>query len=205
MTVPVYVTTDELRASLSVGGSYVDGGDDFNLAIETASRAVDAACDRVFYLRDQSNDAVRYYTPLRPLAVEIDDCVALTGLRTDQDGDGVFETTWTLHTDFELAPDNADLDGRPWERIIVKQFTAQYQLPYGIRRSVEVTGRFGWSETPSQVVSLTKLLAAQLILRTKQAPFGIAGIGVDGAVRIAREDPQMALLLRDLDRSPVFA
>lgn len=203
MAIPVYVTVEELRASLSIGGGYTDAGSDLDLAAETASRAVDAACDRVFYLRDESNDETRCYTPIRPMVLDIDDCVALTSVASDNDGDGVFETAWMLHQDFELQPDNANLDGRPWERLVVKQ-TGRQTFPFGVARSVEVVGRFGWLETPSAAKSLTKLLATQLVLRAKMAPFGIAGIGVDGAVRIAKEDPQMCLLLRDLDRSPIF-
>jgi len=200
----VYVTADELRASLSISGGYVDEGQDFDLAVETASRAVETATDRRFYLFDPSNDQTRYYTPIRPMVLEIDDAVSVSSVMTDQDGDGVFETTWTLHIDYELQPDNATLDGRPFERIVAKQ-TGSYRFPYGLERSVEVVASFGWSTAPSQVTSLTKLLATQLVLRAKMAPFGIAGIGVDGAVRIAREDPAMCMLLRDLDRSPIFA
>jgi hypothetical protein len=200
----VYVTAAELRASLSVGGSYNDAGEDFDLAVETASRAVEKATDRVFYLRDPSNPQTRYYTPIRPMVLDIDDCVALTSLMTDQDGDGIFETTWTLHSDFELQPDNAIADGRPYERIVVKE-TGSYRFPYGLPRSVEVVGSFGWTTTPSAVKSLARLLATQIVLRAKMAPFGVAGIGVDGAVRIAKEDPAMCMLLRDLDRSPIFA
>lgn len=203
MTVPaVYVTADALKSSLSMDGfTFADA--DIAQQLATASRAVDMVCDRRFYLLDPSNDQVRYYTPLRPVTQEIDDLVGLTSLATDQDGDGVFETTWELHTDFELAPDNADLDGRPWERIVLKQ-RSRSQFPVGMPRSVEVTGSFGWTTVPDGVVTLTAILASRLLQRVRMAPFGVVAMGVENAARIVKEDPDLYMLVRDFIRTPIF-
>lgn len=198
-----YITSDQLKATLSVTG-FSAADLDIAQAIKTASRAVDMICDRRFYLYDDSNDQVRYYTPVRPVTLEINDLVSLTSFATDQDGDGVFETTWTLHSDFELEPDNADLDGRPWERIKLKQ-RSQTLLPVGLPRSCQVTGIFGWSEVPDGVVSLTTILAARILQRTRSAAaLGVVTIGVEGAARIAKEDPDMFNLVRDFVRTPIF-
>lgn len=202
MPTPSYVTLDQFKETQSMTGfSFADA--DGTQALASASRAVDAICGRRFYLLDDSNDQVRYYTPLRPATLEIDDMVGFTSLASDQDGDGVFETTWTLHDDFELLPDNADLDGRPWERIVLKQ-RSQTTLPVGLARSVQVTGIFGWSETPDGVISLTSILAARLLMRVRSAPFGFVSLGVESATRIAKEDPDMQNLVRDLIRTPIF-
>ena len=203
MSVPlVYVSLDAFKSSLSMDGfSFIDS--DATQALSAASRAVDAICDRQFYVHDLSNDETRYYTPLRPGVLDIDDMVGFTSLKTDQDGDGVFETTWTLHTDFEFQPDNADLGGRPWERVVLKQRTMS-MFPVGVPRSVELVGSFGWLTVPDQVVTLTSILAARLLQRVRMAPMGVIGLGVDGATRIAREDPDVCTLVRDLTRAPIF-
>jgi hypothetical protein len=199
---PLYVTLDQFKASQNLTGfSFADA--DGTQALASASRAVDAICGRRFYLLTDSNDSVRYYTPLRPATLEIDDLVSFTSMASDQDGDGVFETTWTLHQDFELAPDNADSDGVPWERIVLKQRT-QTTLPVGLGRSVQVTGIFGWSNVPDGVISLTSILAARLLMRVRNAPFGVVSLGVESATRIAKEDPDMQNLVRDLIRTPIF-
>jgi hypothetical protein len=198
----VYVTLDAFKASRSMTGfDYADA--DATQALSTASRVVDVLCDRRFYPYDPSNDQTRYYTPIRPVSLEIDDLIGLTSLQTDQDGDGVFETTWVVGTDFELAPDNAALDGRPYERIVLKQ-RSRTQFPVGVPKSVEVVGSFGWSTVPQQVVTLTTILAARFLERTRTSPLGVVGLGVAGAVYIAKQDPDVMTLVRDFDRSPIF-
>lgn len=203
MTDPsVYVTLDALKASRGMADfSFVD--DDALQALRTASRAVDSITDRKFYLADASNQQTRYYTPLRPVVLEIDDCVAFTSVMTDQDGDGVFETTLTEHVDFELAPLNAPLEDRPWTRIELKQ-RSRTQFPVGESRSVQVVASFGWTTPPAQVVTLTSILASRMLERVRTSALGIAGFGVDGAMRIAREDPDVMTLVRDLTRAPIF-
>lgn len=203
MTDPsVYVTLEAFKASRSITGfDFAD--DDAEQALATASRVVDVLCNRRFYQYDASNDQTRYYTPLRPVVLDIDDLLGLTSLQTDQDGDGVFETAWTLHTDFELQPDNAALDGRPYERIVLKQ-RSRTQFPVGMSRSVEVVASFGWLAAPDQAKTLTSILAARFMERTRMAPLGVVGLGVEGGVRIAREDPDIMTLVRDIDRTPVF-
>ncbi len=200
----VYVTLDALKASLSMDG-YTFADDDITQQLKTASRAVDMVCDRRFYPYDPSNDQVRYYTPTRPVTLDVDDMIgAPTSLLTDQDGDGVFETTWTLHTDFELQPDNAVLDGRPYERIKLKR-RSRSQFPVGNPRSVQVTAAFGWATVPDPVVTLTSILATRLLQRVRgSAALGVVHMGVEGAARIVREDPDLSMLVRDLTRAPIF-
>jgi hypothetical protein len=199
----VYVTSDALKSSLSADGyTFMDA--DITQQLKTASRAVDAVCDRRFYPYDASNDQVRFYTPTRPLTQEVDDLLGLTTLATDQDDDGVYETTWTLHTDFELEPSNAILDRRPYERIRLSQ-RARTQFPVGVLNGVQVTGSFGWSSVPDGVVTLTSILAARLLQRVRgTAALGVVAMGVDGAARIVREDPDLYMLVRDYIRSPIF-
>lgn len=196
-----YITSASLKATLNAN-NYSGADADIAEAITTASRAVDKACDRVFYLRDVSNDEVRTYSPRMPTVCFVDDLAAApTTVLSDQDGDGVFELTWTLHTDYELMPENAVADGRPYTYLKIKP-SSGHTFPHWNPHSVQVTGRFGWTTTPSEVLSLTRLLAVQILMRPRNAPFGV--IGVQEAVRIAQQDPAMAGLIRDLRRDPLF-
>jgi hypothetical protein len=65
--------------------------------------------------------------------------------------------------------------------------------------SVAVTGQFGWPAVPAQVIEATTILATRLLRRAREAPFGVVGLGIDGAaVRISRFDPDVGFLLDPL-------
>lgn len=188
-----YVTAAAVKQSRQLTGqTYADA--DVDLAVETASRAIDELCKRRFWA-DANANQVRYYRPTSKELLRTDDLVTLTTLQTDPGGDGTYEETWTVNTDFTLEPDNADTNGRPWELIRVHprgsyRFTPEYP------RSVKVTGKFGWAAVPPAIKTATTILAGRLVLRMREAPFAIVGIGADGfAVRLAREDPDVMGLI----------
>lgn len=199
-----YVELEVFKDTASLKGkNYADG--DIQNALVAASRGIDEALHRRFWLDADANQ-VRYYTPRYGGCLEIDDLVVLTSLKCDQDGDGTFEETWTLNTDFILEPLNAAADGKPFERI-ERHDLATRSFP-SWRRSVEVTGQFGWAAVPAGVETLTTLIAARLVQRTRQAPFGIIALGGDGAaVRAAAmaRDPEYAWLTDGLQRTQVLA
>ncbi len=194
----VYVQREEFKATLSLAGESF-ANEDIDLALQAASRAIDEMCQRRFYA-DSDAAQVRYYSPSSDDVLYIDDLVTLTSLKTDEGGDGVFETTWTLNTDFTREPLNAAADGKPWTKIRVhpaggKVFTTAYP------RTVEVTGKFGWTTPPAAIAHATTILAHRLLKRAREVPFGIAGIGLDGsAVRIAAADPDVLSLVQPFSR-----
>lgn len=189
-----YLTSAELKATLELTGeTFAD--DDIALAITSASRAIDNICNRRFWL-DADSSQVRYYTARHGRLLEIDDLVVLTSLLTDQDGDGTFETTWVENSDFVLEPLNASADGEP-STAIRRRHLGSFYLPRNVERGVQVTGQFGWPSVPSEVTSATGILAARLVARSREAPFGVIGFGMDSAnaVQIARTDPDVMLLI----------
>jgi hypothetical protein len=187
-----YVDREDLKSTLSLQGfTYADA--DIDRAISAASRGIDEVTSRRFY-PDADALQVRYYTPRCSDNLWIDDLITLTSLKTDQNGDGTFEITWTLTTDFLLEPLNAILNGRPFNHVtLAERGTKRF---YNYRRSVELTGKFGWSSPPEAVKTATGLVAARLLRRMREAPFGVVQVGLEGeAVHISRFDPDVAFLL----------
>lgn len=199
-----YIDREWLKSSLTLTGETY-GDADIDSAIASGSRAADDFCGRRFYA-DVNATQVRYYTPTSSRLLLIDDVVTVTTLKTDSSGDGTFETTWTVNTDYVLNPLNAAADGVPWSWISVSPTSSRYFPCYA--RSVELTGKFGWAEVPSAVKQATSLIASRLLKRSREAPFGIAFVGsldVGAASRIARVDPDVQGLLAPYVRPPALA
>lgn len=201
-TVTDYADREELKGSSTLTGTtFADA--DIDLAITSASRMIDSRTGRRFFPDTDANQA-RYYTPYHARNLYVDDLITLTTLKTDQDGDGTFETTWTLNTDFVLEPLNAVADGWSFDTIR-RTWRSTRRWPCW-ERSVEVTGKFGWVEPPEPIKQATLLLAARLVKRLREAPLGVAGLGPDGAVvRVSRLDADIEALIDDYIRKPLVA
>ena len=186
-----YITLEELFNTTELTGTNF-ANHDARGAIASASQAIDEYCGRFFFTGGTAD--VRYYTPAESRHLSVDDIVACTTFKTDLDGDGTFETTWTVNRDFTLEPLNAAADGKPYEEIRVHPAS-------GFRfscwpRSAQVTGQFGWPAVPAPVKQATTIMATRLMKRAREAPFGVVGLGIDNtAVRVARVDPDVAFLL----------
>lgn len=197
----LYATVGELRQAL---------GDDVALRLDagkleqrlrSASRAVDDWCSRPlrrFWLDTVAT--IRTYRPRDLWCASVDDIGSTTGLvvKTDSDGDGVFETTWTIDTDFQLEPLNAAGNGGAyrWNKLVaVGSKTFPYPLSYGQRPTLQVTARHGWSQVPDPVREATLLKAIRLN-RRPDAPFGNEAGNLDfGPIRITRQDADVVELL----------
>lgn len=201
-----YITAEDLKKSVELTGTTFQDRD-IERAIPAASRAVDDICSRRFWL-DEEPVARRYSTTLRGRC-EIDDLPKIADVELadlaiveiDSARDGSFATTWTYGTDYDFDPMNADADAEPFTDLVA----ISSSFPAG-RGLVRVTARFGWVEIPSAVVQATLLLANRLIVRARQAPFGVvtSGIDVGVAMRIARTDPDVASLLEGVTRTPAL-
>jgi hypothetical protein len=192
-----YCSVEELKSRLAIP----DTGDDLEaqLAVEAASRSIDEVCGRYFW---RGTDT-RTYVPASISRQPLHDLVSVTTLKVDRDGDGVFEETWTQGTDYalEAAPGqyNATAKGETWPYTAAVVITGGKLFPYVWQWShydrVQVTGVFGWPAVPS-LVKQAALLAATDLFRRKDAPFGVAGFGEFGVVRIQQNPVIMQLLHR---------
>ena len=186
-----YVEIAEIKSTLELNGeSFADP--DLERALTAASRGIEKLTRRRFW-PDADATQVRYYTPAGCHSLRVDDLLTLTTLQTDPGGDGTFEETWTVNTDHVLEPLNAVADGEPWTKIVVHP-NGGYRFPSGYPRSVKVTGKFGWLVAPEEIKQATMILATRLMVRARQAPFGVVSFGMEGAAHIARTDPDVMSL-----------
>jgi hypothetical protein len=193
-----YCTTAQLREHLGDGASSLSVAL-LERAINASSRAIEKHCRRRFWL--DSSVATRTYMVDNRYSAYVDDIGTRTGLVVKVGTDGTtFPTTLTSGTDFILEPRNADQFASAtfgayafWE---IRTLGTRFLYPHCLRPTLQVTARFGWSAIPPDVEEACILKAASLFKR-KDAPFGVAGFGEFGAVRISRNDPDVTALLAD--------
>jgi hypothetical protein len=175
--------------------------DDANLGL-----ALDAATEWIEErtgLNFAALTGTKYYTADDNNLLFIDDLINLTTLKTDNDADGVYETTWGSD-DYILEPVN----DTPKRLIRANPNTGDYYFPDGVANGVEVVGKFGTTNPGSMPkrVKAACLLIAHRLWKRHRVLFGIAGTGSLGVMvikaRITEDDDVIALLeLNDL-RSP---
>lgn len=193
-----YATVAEVRDHFQDASSNLDL-DLLEKAINASSRAIDQFCGRRFWL--DAAVTVRTYRPQDPYELEIDDIGTTTGVivKTDTTGDATWATTWDS-ADYQLEPLNSDVVASgdtvtpyAWWRIAAID-DKTFPVVTSRRTTLQVTAKFGWSSVPHDVNEACILKAAALFKR-KEAPFGVAGFGEFGAVRIGRHDPDVMDLL----------
>jgi hypothetical protein len=201
----LYVTAAALKQTLNIGSTYAD--DDIDIACEAASRACDGYRNLSPGLFAPTSSQTRYYDATQAdTCISIDPLNSLTSVSVDVDGDGTYETTWTVGTDFLLSPYNAVTDGFPYTKIdLLSQ--AGRRFP-GYQKSVAVVGSFGWAATPGAVAQASAILAGRFLKRSRETPYGIVVVSGDAvaAARLGRIDPDVAFLLDNLPGSvPLLA
>ena len=191
-----YCTLAELKASLAI----TDSVDDTPLeaAITAASRMIDDYTGRFFYRNGTTESPVaRYYTPLDPWTMNMDDNYSITQVATDDNFNQTWDTVWAT-SDYMLEPVNNPQRGWPVNRILA---IGRYVWPYYLPQSCRITGIWGWASTPAEVNMATLIQAARLFTR-RQSPFGIAGSPDLGTVRLsAKLDADVETLLRPFKKN----
>lgn len=192
-----YTSVQELKSRVGI----TDTQDDFecNLAVQAAAAWIEQFTGRFFW----NQTGTRTYRNHSIYDVDIDDVVSVTTLKTDGDGDGVFETVWTA-SQFQLEVTeheyNTASKGEPWPftKIQALGTPGGNYLPYvwawSHQDRVQVTGLWGWLQVPTLVRQASLQLSADY-LKLKDAPFGIVGFADYGAIRV-RDNPQIASMLR---------
>lgn len=191
-----------------------NGGPDFTsvdhgnmeIAIQAASSWLDDYFDTTFY----AVTATQYFTARWYDLLHVPDLLTVTTLKTDEDGDGTYETTWTT-SDYRLEPVNAAARRNPipYRQIRIKEVSGSYNFPTGVEYGVEIAGTWGYctaANRPAEIKQWTLLMAHRL-WRRKDAIFGIAGtpaLGVQVVQAKITADEDLMLLLKNISRRAAF-
>lgn len=170
------VTSDTTRDAL------LDG------ALAAASRGIDTATGRRFWL-DTAATARTFTVAGRVVCGEGGDRLLLDDMGAApvlvETGSG---TSWTAVTDYDTAPDNALVRGRPITALVLAAGA------WGGGPRVRVTDRWGWPAIPDEISEATLIQASRLYKR-KDSPEGVTGSAEWGVVRLSRRDPDVWALI----------
>ena len=195
-----YATLAQVKSALRISDSIDDSI--LEMAVESASRAIDGHAARYFY---SSGTATRLYAADDSFVVQTDD-IAGTAivLQTSSAGDGIFDTTFAP-IDYQLEPLNGKVDGLdvPFTRI---RAVENYLFPVEVEQAlVKVTAVFGWASVPIAITQAT-IIQASRIYKRLESPLGVAGFGDLGAISVTRDlDPDVAQLVAPYRRLRNFA
>lgn len=185
-----YATLAQVKSALGITDSFDDTL--IELATESASRAIDSYCARVFY--KSASDETRYYAPRDSYLVEIDDLVSLTSLYTNSDDtQSSYDIQWTSE-DYQLEPLNGLRDSQPFPYTQIRAIGDYTFQNLNGEASVKVTGIFGFNAVPIAITQATVIQAARIFKRN-DSPLGIIS-GELGTMRVGyRLDPDVAQLV----------
>jgi uncharacterized phiE125 gp8 family phage protein len=189
---PDYVTATELKAYLRISDAVDDA--EVGFAVTAASRAVDRHTNRQFGLvaaPEARKYTARWDRDRCRFVVDIDDLMTVTGLTVTGEA-GAIDV-------FAKQPGNADLEARPWTRLVVDPTSTT--LPTLKEDAVTVTARYGWTTVPVAVKQAALLQASRFFTR-RNAPFGVAGSPELGSELrlLAKVDPDVAVVLGPYQR-----
>lgn len=195
------VTVAELADLLHIDD--LDDDPRMTMACEAATEMIQVACDRTFFA--DTSATARVFVPSTYKVCEVDDISTTSGLivKTDDDADGVYETTWSA-TDYQLEPLNGRLNAQSWPYTRVGAIDAREFSFDGRRPLVQVTAKWGWPAVPSAVRQAAQIQATSLF-KSADAPLGIAGFGDVGVMRLRQAmHPVAAALIGPYRRDPVL-
>jgi len=185
-----YVTREALKNQLGIEASETDRDARADRAVRAASRAIDRATGRRFFLDEQPQ--TRTYRLDGRIVREREGDLLLVDDIGDTAGMVVevgYNTSWSPVTDYETHPDNALADGRPVTGLL--RLGRVWALP-SVR--VRVTARFGWPTVPDDIAEAAMIQAARLFKRA-DSPEGVMGSAEWGVVRLSRRDPDVWALI----------
>lgn len=196
----LYCTIEALKSRVGLAATDVADDLELRLAVESVSREIDDWCRQRF----DRVEATRTFAADGLYDVTVGALVSVTALKTDVAGDGTFEATWDAG-DYQLRPTDVahHAETRPYTAIRAIG-TRLFPCHTGIGRDdrVQIEGVFGWPQVPAAVRQAALILAHDAF-KSKDAPFGVAGFGDFGPIRI-RGNPKATALLAPYRRLPVL-
>ena len=142
-----HLSTLKSSGVLNISGTGYD--DRLRELLEAVSRMADRYCNRHFYVLTTT----RAYDSDGGVDLHIQDLLSLTSLKTDDNKDRTFETTWAA-TDYILYPANTEptqLWGRPYTKVVVDmEAGSKSTFPAG-RQTIQITGKWGFRDVTDDV------------------------------------------------------
>lgn len=199
--VAAYIELEELKKTLKLERQVYPDHD-----LEVGIAAASAALDEVYggpWTLGAAGEA-RYFTPESARPVDLRAISVVEEVALDTAGGGTYSSVLVDGTDFTLEARSGE--GPPWDRLRFLRsgiawswdYPRWRRYPWGID-GLRVTGQWGWPEVPAGVKAATSIIATRLFRRTREAPFGIIGLGPEGttvrAGAIAR-DPEVAFAMK---------
>jgi hypothetical protein len=155
-----YCTLQQIKSATRI----TDAIDDslLEMAVESASRMIDAECDRSFF---SSGTATRDYVPNDVYTVDTDDLTSIVSVKIDDAGDGLFPITLAT-SDYQAEPLNQRVSGNPFP-IYRLRMIGDYLLPiWGKQATVRIQGVYGFTPVPVQITQACVIQAGR-IFKTK--------------------------------------
>jgi len=182
-----YATLTQIKNYLSISDS--TDNDLLEDLVESSSRSIDRIANRRFYA--DAAASARKYRAYSDVFIYTDDISSTSGLivKIDEGGNGTFNKTLTLDTDYILDPLTASALGRPFTQLTMVSNTESWPIfpgitQNGLRPGVEVTAKWGWPSVPDDITTACLILTADLYKR-KDAPGGVLGLGDLGVIRMS--------------------
>jgi hypothetical protein len=155
------ITAAQYKTWASIGDSTDDTVIGYNVI--AASQMVRGWCGRSFHVDGAQVASARYFTPIDPYTVLIDDCYNVSSLATDDADDGAWSTTWAT-TDYTLSPlDTVGPTGETgWPYTKIRACESAY-FPSTTRPTVKLTAKWGWSALPGDVFVAALMVCGELM------------------------------------------
>jgi len=196
-----YCGLEELKSRLNITDSNSDY--EMTLAIQTVTNWITDYCGQHFYPVTEA----RTFVPYDLYQISVDPLVSVTSLDLDYTGNGVYDTHWVQNVNYQLLLDsgmyNINTRGipRPFTKVQVIGANSGGPLQFfpfiwafTPQNRVKITGTWGWTVVPPNVSQAALILAADLF-KSKDAPWGVAGMGELGLVKV-QSNPWVVELLR---------
>lgn len=199
-----YIDVAELRSWLGIVGASEDTL--LDQAITSATAWINGYCGQDFsHVHHNQPETRQFYAQRDPWRLflsygSIADTVGMI-VQTDDNEDGTAETTWAA-SDWIVESEQSGKPDGPYYAI---RAVGNRWFPKSIngRPLVHVTACWGWPQTPSPVVEASYILASEF-WKMRDAPFGVAGFGEFGVVRV-RRNPIVLQLLEPYRRGMAIA
>jgi uncharacterized protein (DUF427 family) len=184
----------DLKAALNITSGAQDRA--LMLALDSASQAIEQWCGRQFTA--DTTATARLFEASSGWYCPVDDISTTTDLviATDENDDGTYETVWSV-SGYTLEPLNGRVDGQAWPYTRIRA-VGDFLFPMtNLRPSVQVTACWGWPGGVPSAIEQACLIQASMVFKSLDAPFGVAGFGDIGALRLTRTLHPTAVMLAD--------